>query len=184
MVKIFRSMPVKDSDGNLIGRTEKVYATYTYDAILASDPKGQTSFGVSIGLSFWFFGWGGSVSVGIVVADDDIGVQASVASSDSIDPSSQIGISGGANVSMQVTDKKKVEDLKGSSLSIGGSTTGFDAILDDNGKYTGWQLSAGIGTQLPFKGIHKIKSKTYVKKIMPTSNLPKRVKECVYGEEK
>ena len=25
-------MPVKDSDGNLIGRTEKVYATYTYDA--------------------------------------------------------------------------------------------------------------------------------------------------------
>ena len=32
MVKIFRSMPVKDSNGNLIGRTEKVYATYTYDA--------------------------------------------------------------------------------------------------------------------------------------------------------
>ena len=32
MVKIFRSLPVKDSDGNLIGRTEKVYATYTYDA--------------------------------------------------------------------------------------------------------------------------------------------------------
>ena len=32
VVKIFRSLPVKDSDGNLIGRTEKVYATYTYDA--------------------------------------------------------------------------------------------------------------------------------------------------------
>ena len=32
VVKIFRALPVKDSDGNLIGRTEKVYATYTYDA--------------------------------------------------------------------------------------------------------------------------------------------------------
>lgn len=124
------------------------------------------------------------MSVGIVVADDDIGVQASVASSGSIDPSSQIGISGGANVSMHVTDKKKVEDLKESSLSMGGSTTGFDAILDDKWEHTGWQLSAGIGTQLPFKETHKIKSKTYVKKIMPTINLPKRVKEWVYGEEK
>ena len=161
-----------------------MFAYCENNPILASDPKGQTSFGVSIGLSFWFFGWGFSVSVGMVVADDDIGVQASVASSGSIDPSSQIGISGGANVSMQVTDKKKVEDLKGSSLSIGGSTTDFDAILDDKGKDTGWQLSAGIGTQLPFKEIHKIKSKTYVKKIMPTINLPKRVKEWVYGEEK
>ena len=161
-----------------------MFAYCENNPILASDPKGQTSFGASIGLSFWFFGWGFSVSVGMVVADDDIGVQASVAHSGSIDPSSQIGISGGANVSMQVTDKKKVEDLKGSSLSIGGSTTGFDAILDDKGKHTGWQLSAGIGTQLPFKEIHKIKSKTYVKKIMPTINLPKRVKEWVYGEEK
>ena len=32
VVKIFRSLPSRDSNGNLIGLTEKVYATYTYDA--------------------------------------------------------------------------------------------------------------------------------------------------------
>ena len=32
MVKIFRPVAVKDADGNVIGYTEKTYATYTYDA--------------------------------------------------------------------------------------------------------------------------------------------------------
>ena len=32
VVKIFRSLPSRDSNGNLIGLTEAVYATYTYDA--------------------------------------------------------------------------------------------------------------------------------------------------------
>ena len=32
VVNIFRPLPSRDSNGNLIGRTEKVYATYTYDA--------------------------------------------------------------------------------------------------------------------------------------------------------
>ena len=32
MVKIFRPIAVKDADGNVIGYTEKTYATYTYDA--------------------------------------------------------------------------------------------------------------------------------------------------------
>ena len=32
MVKIFRSLPSRDSNGNLNGLTEAVYATYTYDA--------------------------------------------------------------------------------------------------------------------------------------------------------
>ncbi len=84
-----------------------MFAYCENNPILASDPKGQTSFRVSIGLSFWFFDGGFSVSVGVVVADDDIGVQASVASSGSIDPSSQIGISGGANVSMKETEQEK-----------------------------------------------------------------------------
>ena len=32
VVKIFRPVAVKDADGNVIGYTEKTYATYTYDA--------------------------------------------------------------------------------------------------------------------------------------------------------
>ena len=32
MVKIFRSLPSRASNGNLNGLTEAVYATYTYDA--------------------------------------------------------------------------------------------------------------------------------------------------------
>lgn len=33
VVKIFRSLPSRDSNGNLNGLTEAVYATYTYDAM-------------------------------------------------------------------------------------------------------------------------------------------------------
>ena len=151
------------------------------------DPDGKDSFGVSIGFSFWIFGWGFSVSAGIVGTDDDIGLQFSVARSDTFDTSSQMGVSIGPSVSVQVTDRTVTSGLDGPSTAVGGGKDlGFDALFDENNDYMGWQLNAGLdsGIIVPSADIHKITSKTYTVHVMPTINLPKRAKDWVYRDEK
>ena len=155
--------------------------------ILLQDPDGKDSFGVSIGFSFWIFGWGFSVSAGIVGTDDDIGLQFSVARSDTFDTSSQMGVSIGPSVSVQVTDRTVTSGLDGPSTAVGGGKDlGFDALFDENNDYMGWQLNAGLdsGIIVPSADIHKITSKTYTVHVMPTINLPKRAKDWVYRDEK
>ena len=155
--------------------------------ILLQDPDGKDSFGVSIGFSFWIFGWGFSVSAGIVGTDDDIGLQFSVARSDTFDTSSQMGVSIGPNVSVQVTDRTKVDDLRGPSTAGGGGTSlGADVLFDEDNEYMGWQLNVGLDSKIsaPSGDIHKITSKTYTVHVMPTINLPKRAKDWVYRDEK
>ena len=155
--------------------------------ILLQDHDGKDSFGVSIGFSFWIFGWGFSVSAGIVGTDDDIGLQFSVARSDTFDTSSQMGVSIGPSVSVQVTDRTVTSGLDGPSTAVGGGKDlGFDALFDENNDYMGWQLNAGLdsGIIVPSADIHKITSKTYTVHVMPTINLPKRAKDWVYRDEK
>ena len=160
-----------------------MFAYCRNNPIISTDPFGTTSFGVSIGFSFMLFGWGFSVSLGIVGTDDDIGLQMSSVYSESVDKSSQFGISVGPTLTVQITDKTKVEQLGGKSTAVGGgASAGGDVLFDEDGNYLGWQLNLGLGTT-PSADIHKITSYTRTLHIMPTINLPKRAKEWMYGTE-
>ena len=156
-----------------------LYAYCSNNPIMGYDPTGEWTFSISIGVSFFVFGFGFSGTIDFTFSEDSMAIQATECDSfnDNETFNDQLGVNAGLTYGVQQTELNTCSELVDKTIvsSGGDAFIGVDILNDyDTAEYVGWRYGGTVGCA--FDG-HKTVSKTYTILEIPTLNLPKRLKE-------